>query len=77
MSLTVPIPRETATNPGWAYDELGEILESARNDSDLARRAAELFEVIEDFGAAQSWWRTAASLGDADAIDYVQGILER
>lgn len=77
MDLAVPLPQKPIADLRWAYDELTEILDAARNDPDLARRAAELFEVIDDLGAAQDWWRLAAGLGDNDAIDYVQGVLER
>ena len=45
-------------------------------DPAAARRAAELFELFERYGAARWWWRTAAEMGDPDAIDYVREILE-
>ncbi|MDV7215777.1 hypothetical protein [Streptomyces prunicolor] len=40
-----------------------------------ARRAAELLELIGDDESAGRWWRTAARLGDPDAIDYVDAFL--
>ena len=45
-------------------------------DPPSARRAAELFELAGDKNQAADWWRRAAALGDLDAIDYVEGILE-
>ena len=40
-----------------------------------ARRVAELAEFLDDFGAAQCWWRRAAAMGDRDAGEYVEDIL--
>jgi hypothetical protein len=60
----------------WPDDELAESVQRGLlGDGASARRAAELYELIEDFGAAQTWWRRAAGLGDQDAISYVEHIL--
>ncbi|MEU6591774.1 hypothetical protein ABZ923_21560 [Streptomyces sp. NPDC046881] len=49
--------------------------EGSQGHATSARRAAELLELIGDNESARSWWRTAARLGDEDALDYVEAIL--
>jgi len=69
-----------AEQPGvcdrWPYDELAACVKyGMEGDAQEARRAAELYELINDFAQAKLWWRRAASLGDPDAIDYVRLVL--
>ncbi|GAA2991176.1 hypothetical protein [Actinokineospora diospyrosa] len=45
-------------------------------DCRSARRAAELYQAIHEFDRSTAWWRTAAELGDEDAIDYVRYVLD-
>lgn len=47
----------------------------ATGSAQHARRVAELYEAIDQLGAAQAWWRHAANLGDPDAIEYVAIVL--
>ncbi|MDT0467516.1 hypothetical protein [Streptomyces gibsoniae] len=49
--------------------------EGSQGHATSARRAAELLEAIGDNESARSWWRTAARLGDEDALDYVEAFL--
>lgn len=71
-----PVPRPAERSEQWPHDELAQCLKRGEaGDPDSARRAAELFELVENFGEAQKWWNRAADLGDPDAIDYVNEIL--
>ncbi len=70
-----PAPGKRVT-PEQARKELDRLEEQAEGgDGASARRAAELYELLEDMNTAASWWRTAARLGDQDAADYVRGVL--
>ena len=48
-----------------------ELSEGARE-----RRVAELLELLDLDAAARGWWREAASLGDIDAIEYLEVLEE-
>jgi len=57
-------------------DELAQCVKRGEDgDPTSARRAAELFELIEDYKDAVAWWHRAAELGDRDAINYVRVII--
>lgn len=57
-------------------DELTQCIARANDgDAAAARRVAELYELHEDLGLAQTWWRKAAEMGDPDAKNYVAIIL--
>jgi len=72
-----PVSRPCPPGDVWPANELSRCVERAEKEEDAssARRAAELFELIEDDENAKVWWHRAANLGDPDAIDYVREIL--
>lgn len=50
---------------------------AAAGDPAAARRVAELLELAGLDDLAPDWWHVAAALGDPDAADYVEGILNQ
>lgn len=64
--------------PDGVLHELERMKEQAEGgDAASARRAAELYELLEDMDTAANWWHVAARLGDPDAQDYVRDILSQ
>ena len=64
------------TDPGLNA-ELEHCVRAARaGDPCSTRRLAELLELVGCDDQAAYWWRRAAAVGDPDAIDYVEGILQ-
>ncbi|MET8094228.1 hypothetical protein [Micromonospora sp. NPDC005220] len=57
-----------ATNP---VGELVHLLGHVRAIAPVARRIAEILELLDRPRLAWSWWNLAAEIGDADAIEYV------
>ncbi|MFD4190804.1 hypothetical protein [Amycolatopsis thermoflava] len=69
-----PVP---ATALGQAQAELELYRRYAHEgDAEAARRAAELYDLLDNEETAEQWWRLAAALGDQDAIDYVDHFLK-
>lgn len=70
-------------DPNRAGTPVGELLaekdqcarKAAEGDAAAACRLAEIYELLGDEDKANTWWRTAAELGDQDAIDYVRAFL--
>lgn len=57
--------------------QLGQAVSRAElGNAEAARRCAELFELANDETGARPYWRYAAALGDEDARDYVESILQ-
>ncbi|MEU3950394.1 hypothetical protein [Streptomyces sp. NPDC029526] len=66
---------EAAAVSGGDHTVLDRYREEGVKHAASARRAAELLELIGEDESAGRWWRTAARLGDPDAIDYVDAFL--
>lgn len=60
-----------------ALFELLAVVQPHITDGAEARRIAELLEQLSpSMEAAVIWWRRAADMGDADARDYLQVLIE-
>ncbi|MEV2241905.1 hypothetical protein [Micromonospora sp. NPDC049891] len=63
---------EVMNEPSNPIGELVHLLGHVRAIAPVARRVAEILELLDRPRLAWSWWKLAAETGDADAIDYVR-----